>query len=50
MNVLFAYRYWQVACNKLEILEILGAWDVIDREDDMNVIRLTWAFKLKVIP
>ena len=28
----------------------MGAWDVIDREDDMNVIILTWAFKLNQYP
>ena len=28
----------------------MGAWDVIDREDDMNVIRLTWAFKVNQYP
>ena len=28
----------------------MGAWDVVDREDDMNVIQSTWAFKLKRYP
>ena len=24
----------------------MGAWDVVNSEDDMNAIRLTWEFKL----
>ena len=32
------------------IFEGLGAWDVVDCEDVMNVIRSAWAFKLKVYP
>ena len=43
----FVYGYWQAACTKLEILEMMGDWDVIDCEDEINVIILTWYFKLK---
>ena len=50
MNGPFAYEYWQAACNELENLEGMRDWDVVDREDDMNVIRLTWVFKLKRYP
>ncbi len=28
-------------------LEGMGAWDVVEHEDDMNVINGTWAFKCK---
>ena len=28
----------------------MKAWEVVDQEDDMNVIRSTWAFKLKRNP
>ena len=28
----------------------MGAWDVVDQTDDMNVIDSTWAFKLKRYP
>ena len=28
----------------------MGAWGAVDRDDDMNVIRSTWAFKLKRYP
>ncbi len=31
-------------------LEEMGAWDVVEREDDMNVINETWAFKCKWFP
>ena len=50
MNGSFAYGYWQAACTKLEILESMGAWDVIDCEDDINVIRFTWSFKVNQYP
>ena len=28
----------------------MSAWKVVDREDDMNVIWSTWAFKLNLYP
>ena len=28
----------------------MNAWEFVDREDDMNVIKSTWAFKLKRYP
>ncbi|KAL7460583.1 hypothetical protein ACHAXS_001034, partial [Conticribra weissflogii] len=28
----------------------MGAWDVVEHEDDMNVINGTWAFKCKQFP
>jgi hypothetical protein len=31
-------------------LESIDAWDVVEREDDMNVINSTWAFKCKQYP
>ena len=37
-------------CTELETLEFMGAWDVVYREDGMNFIILTWAFKLKQYP
>ena len=46
MNGTFYYGHWQTACTKLETLESMGAWDVIDCEDEINVIRLTWDFNL----
>ena len=50
MNGPFAYEYQQAACNKLESIKGMGYWDVVDSENDMNVIRPTWDFKLKRYP
>ena len=36
--------------SEIEALESMKAWEVVDQEDDMNVIRSTWAFKLKRYP
>lgn len=46
----FADDYWIAACKEIETLESMGAWEVVDREEDMNVIDSTWAFKLKRYP
>ncbi len=34
-----------MAEKEIVTLEGMGAWDVVEREDDMNVINGTWAFK-----
>ncbi len=34
----------------MDILEGMGAWDVVEYKDDMNVINQTWAFKCKQFP
>ena len=39
-------EYWKYVCNELETPEGIGAWDVVDNEDDINVIRLKWYFIL----
>ena len=31
----------------IDTLESMGDWDIIDQDDSMNVIDLTWAFKCK---
>ncbi|KAL7461096.1 hypothetical protein ACHAXS_001530 [Conticribra weissflogii] len=36
-----------MAEKKINTVEGMGAWDVVEREDDMNVINGTWAFKCK---
>ena len=46
----FADEYWKAAVTEIETLEAMGAWEVVDRTDDMNVIDSTWAFKLKRYP
>ena len=43
----FADKYCQAACIELEIIEVMGSWDVVDREDEMNIIRSTRDFKIK---
>ena len=37
-------------CTEIETTEGMGSWDLVDCEDDMNVIRSTWYFKLKQYP
>ena len=46
----FAEEFWKAAVVELETLEGMGAWEIVDQTDDMNVIDLTWAFKLKSYP
>lgn len=50
MNGPFADEYWKAAVVEIETLEGMGAWEVTDRTEDMNVIDSTWAFKLKRFP
>ena len=50
MYVQFADEYWEAAVTKIETLESMGMWKIFDREDDINVIWLTWDFKLKRYP
>jgi hypothetical protein len=46
----FANDYWKAMEVKLFTLESIHAWDVVEREDDMNIINSTWAFKCKQYP
>ncbi len=48
----FADEYWKAAIKEINTLEGMGAWDVVDRPKDpeSNVIKSTWAFKLKRFP
>ncbi len=50
MNGPFADEYWKAVVAKVETLEGMGAQDVIDRTDDMNVIESTLALNLKQYP
>ena len=50
MNGQFADEYWDASVSEIETLESMKAWEVVDREYDMNVLRSTWAFKLKCYP
>ncbi len=46
----FADEYWEAMRVEIKTLESMGAWEVVEREEDMNVIRSTWAFKCKRYP
>ena len=46
----FADDYWKAMQVEIATLESMGAWEIVDRADDMNVIDSTWAFKCKRYP
>ena len=46
----FADDYWKAMELEIFTLESIEAWQVVDREDEMNVISSTWAFKCKRYP
>ena len=50
MNGPFAQEYWEAACIKIETLERMEAWEVVERTPEMNVLPSTWAFKCKRYP
>lgn len=39
MNGPFKEEYWEAACKEIETLQSMDAWEVVDREDGMNVIQ-----------
>ena len=47
MHGQFSDEYWEAAVTEIENLEYMNSWEVFDCGDDMNVIKSTWAFKLK---
>ena len=48
MNGQFADEYWEAAVTEIETLEFMKAWEVVEQQDDMNILRSTWVFKLKL--
>ena len=46
----FADEYWEACKVEIATLERMGAWEVVKRTVDMNVIQSTWAFKCKRFP
>lgn len=46
----YADEFWEAAQLEIRTLEEMGAWEVVDRTPDMNVIGGTWAFKIKRFP
>ena len=39
MNSQFADEYWEAAVTEIETLEFMKAWEVVEQQDDMNVLR-----------
>ena len=50
MDSEFADEFWKAAVTEIQILEAMGAWEVVDQTPDMNVIDLTWELKIKWFP
>ena len=50
MNGQFTDEYCESAVTEINTLNLMKAWEVVKKQDDMNVIRSTWAFKLKRYP
>jgi hypothetical protein len=46
----FANDYWKAMEVEIFTLESIDTWDVVEREDDMNIINSTWALKCKWYP
>ena len=42
MNGHFSDEYWEAAVTEIETLEFIKAWEVVERQYDMNVLRSTW--------
>ena len=47
MNGPFADEYWEASGAKVETLESMKYWEVVEREVSMNVLSYTQAFKCK---
>ncbi len=41
MNGSFAVEYWKSAVKEIDTLEGMGAWDIVEFNDDMNAINGT---------
>ena len=50
MNGPHAEGFWDAAKTEIDTLERMKVWNTVDREDWMNVLPSTWAFKLKRYP
>ena len=50
MKSKFDNKYWKSAVTKVQTLEKMDAWDVVDRPQEKNVLDGTWTFKLKRYP
>jgi hypothetical protein len=51
MNGPYAEEFWTASEEELETLEVKReSWDIVDRTDEMNVLKSTWAMKIKRFP
>ena len=51
MNGPYQEEFWKAMESELHTLEVdMQAWDLVQREPDMNVLPSTWAFKIKRFP
>lgn len=50
MNGPVADEYWEAACDEVQTLENMTAWEVVEQKVGMNVMSLTWAFKCNRYP
>lgn len=50
VNGPFSEEYLQAACVEVETSEATYAWEVVNRNSEINVLPSTWAFKCKQFP
>jgi hypothetical protein len=50
MNGPLKEGYWEAALKEINILQVKEAWEVVQRQDSINVLPGTWAFKCKQFP
>ena len=50
MNGNFANEYWEAAVTDIETPESMHGWEVVQLESEMNILKSTWASKLKRYP
>ena len=50
MNGTFANEYWKADFREIEMLEVMEAWEVVDRTEEISVIKSTHDFMLKLFP
>ena len=44
----FAGKYWKTMKTDISNLESMGAWEIVYRDENINIIQQTWAFKCKL--
>ena len=46
----YADEFWEACKVEIKTLESMNGWEVVDREEGMNVLQSIWAFKIKRYP